>query len=294
MYKSNLNSDELVNTQISVENIKYNIEGNVDFYSEINNITTDTNNNTNTCLISGEPLSQYYQTLQCGHSFNYIPLYLYVKQSKYKFNHLEYTPLKLNQIKCPYCRNIQNELLPYFDELDFPKVPGVNFINEDCIAMNGRCEFINYKKIQCLSTRVYMLNGKCYCYTHRNITIHREHNKNKKLVKSSTTTKISSVVDGELINETSPITLNNTNILLNNDNNINTKSHELTQSVTEPIINITTMTTSIPKSYVVKTKSALSSVSSCVYVYVKGLQKGSCCNKPIYNIIDSYCKKHKK
>jgi hypothetical protein len=274
MYKSN--SDESGTPEICVENIKYNIEGNVDFYSEINNITNDNNNN-NTCLITGEPLSQYYQTLNCGHSFNYIPLYLYVKQSKYKFNHLEYTPLKLNQIKCPYCRNIQNELLPYFEELDFPKVPGVNFINEDCIAMNGRCEFINYKKIQCLSTRVYMLNGKCYCYTHRNITIHREHNKNKKQVLIQIPHKAKCNLNDDVV--VVPDISCNTNLNTTN----NTESQELTQPLTESILNI--------QQNMVKKKSP---TSSCVYIYVKGLQKGSCCNKPIYNIIDSYCKKHKK
>jgi hypothetical protein len=37
--------------------------------------------------------------------------------------------LKHTEIRCPYCRNKQSELLPFYSELNFPKIHGVNFID---------------------------------------------------------------------------------------------------------------------------------------------------------------------
>jgi hypothetical protein len=113
---------------------KYNIEGNIDFFSELyksfdNEEKNDENNNL--CLITDEPLKDKFIKLECNHTFNYIPLYLDIKNHKQKFNFMEGNSSKLNnnEIRCPYCRKKHSGLLPFYEELALPKVHGVNFID---------------------------------------------------------------------------------------------------------------------------------------------------------------------
>ena len=49
------------------------------------------------------------------------------------------TKLKQNQIRCPYCRHIQDELLPYYEDLGYPKEHGINFydVNKGNIDNNS-------------------------------------------------------------------------------------------------------------------------------------------------------------
>ena len=61
---------------------KYNIEGSIDFFSELNKLLNKENvknenvkNEENICLISNEELTDNFVKLNCGHSFNYLPLY---------------------------------------------------------------------------------------------------------------------------------------------------------------------------------------------------------------------------
>jgi hypothetical protein len=126
----------------------YNIENNIDFYKElysslyeedINNTNNYLDNNTELCLISNLPLKDFFVKLSCGHKFNYEPLYKDIYNHKKRFNNLEQSKNKLGlqQIRCPYCRNIQNELLPYYEQLGFPKENGVN--HYDVNDLNGIC-----------------------------------------------------------------------------------------------------------------------------------------------------------
>jgi hypothetical protein len=120
--------------------MKYNIENNIDFYNELygslcDNEKTDTSlGNENTielCLISNSPLVTNFVELKCGHKFNYGPLYKDIYNHKKKFNNMEQikTKLKQNQIRCPYCRNVQDELLPYYEGFGYPKEHGINFFD---------------------------------------------------------------------------------------------------------------------------------------------------------------------
>ena len=104
--------------------MNYSIEGNIDFYKELlesvckntlNNKNDEENKNNNICLITHESLDTDFITLDCNHKFNYFPLFNEIKKQKSVnyINHLETTHLKLNEIKCPYCRQIQPKLLPY-------------------------------------------------------------------------------------------------------------------------------------------------------------------------------------
>jgi hypothetical protein len=114
---------------------KYNIEGNIDFFSElyksldISENSEKTSEDDNLCLITGEPLVDYFVKLNCGHKFNYIPLYNDIKNHKQKFNSMESSFVKHDEIRCPYCRNKQQELLLYHEEIGLPKIHGVNFID---------------------------------------------------------------------------------------------------------------------------------------------------------------------
>jgi hypothetical protein len=110
---------------------KYTIEGNIDFFSELyKSLEEDDNinNDKNVCLITDKPLTDKYIQLQCGHKFNYVPLFLDIKNHKQKFNQLEgsNTQLKINEIRCPYCRHKHVGILPYYEEFGFSKINGVN------------------------------------------------------------------------------------------------------------------------------------------------------------------------
>jgi hypothetical protein len=69
--------------------------------------------------------------MECGHKFNYIPLFNDLVNHKKKFNNMEGTAthLKNNEIRCPYCRKKTAEILPYYEDLGLPKVNGVNYID---------------------------------------------------------------------------------------------------------------------------------------------------------------------
>lgn len=114
--------------------LKYKIESDIDFFSELYKSLDDEDKNTNddaVCLISNEPLIDKFITMECGHKFNYIPLYLDIKNHKQKFNGMEgnSTHLKQNEIRCPYCRKKQTYILPYYEDLELQKIHGVNYIN---------------------------------------------------------------------------------------------------------------------------------------------------------------------
>lgn len=85
----------------------------------------------NYCLLTKEPLHSVHIELVCGHKFNYVPLYREIVVQKtiglspngYYTSH----SLKRNEIKCPYCRNIQDKLLPYIEYDGVKKTYGVNY-----------------------------------------------------------------------------------------------------------------------------------------------------------------------
>jgi hypothetical protein len=129
----------------------YKIEGNIDFYSSLySSLDYDSDQDldqgskhTSVCEISGTKLIANFVTLECKHTFNYDALYTEICKQKYDFQ--SYTTDVLSKIdiqkirdkkldyyiKCPYCRHIQFELLPYHDDLPFQKKYGVNTEDPD-------------------------------------------------------------------------------------------------------------------------------------------------------------------
>ena len=102
-----------------------------------------------TCLISGEPLTTDSVKLECGHEFNYDSLLYELYQQKFIFKtygsnklykdeyemynkfHKDNNNQHLNDkyfIKCPYCRNIQFQVLPYKEP--YAKYYGLNTIDK--------------------------------------------------------------------------------------------------------------------------------------------------------------------
>ena len=125
---------------------KYTIEGNIDFHTELYKLLDEDSDDEETlCQISGLPLTDKYITLECNHKFNYTALYKEICKQKFVFK--TYNPnlltkkdqLKIRNskidyfIKCPYCRNIQFTLLPYYEELGLEEIYGINCIDEDLV-----------------------------------------------------------------------------------------------------------------------------------------------------------------
>lgn len=121
----------------------YIIEDNINFYEELNNtLTIENENNTKYCLITNEELTYTSICLPCGHSFNYLPLYNEVIKQKSNFSALEVNKLRNHQIKCPYCRTILNNILPYNEDVsNVKKINGVNVPSKYSLYPNT-CEYI--------------------------------------------------------------------------------------------------------------------------------------------------------
>ena len=123
-------------------------DGIFDFNAELEKLITNNecNSEDEECLISKEKLNDTAIKLECGHSFNYEPLYNeIVKQKVLGHRATEITKLCNHQIKCPYCRNIQNKLLPYAHFLNLRKVTGVNSPAK-WQMLNDRCCYSNNNK----------------------------------------------------------------------------------------------------------------------------------------------------
>ena len=178
--------------------MKYNTEDNLDFFSELyKSLDTienqeKTEEDDNYCLISGDLLTDRFVTMKCGHKFNYAPLFNDIMHHKLKFNSLESSnKLKCDEIRCPYCRHKQNEVLPYYEDMSFEKMNGVNFYSPKLPEIKNYCNY-NYHPCEFKKENPYFdsmieesfsnkkfvkcyYNGnalnayndtKCYCYKH--------------------------------------------------------------------------------------------------------------------------------
>ena len=168
----------------------YIIEDNFDFFKELSNINEDTKNehvinnentennenndntenteNNGVCLLNKQPLDKNAITLECNHTFNFIPLYHEICNQK-KYNGLETTRLKTHQIKCPYCRHINNKLLPHIKiNESMHYVYGVNSPNNLCM-INNKCiyKFKSGKnKNNCCGKPALYCENNYYCNQH--------------------------------------------------------------------------------------------------------------------------------
>jgi hypothetical protein len=179
---------------------KYIIDGDADgtmesnFFSQLKNMFShpqedNANNNTKLdnedgcCLLTKEPLKDIHMVLACGHKFNYIPLYREVVAQKtvtlssggYYGSH----SLKGNEIKCPYCRNVQNKLLPY---LEYDGIKKLFYVNHPAkMSMTTQpCTYSvistskskkSKKSPSCKDSAIEFCNGVYLCKKHYELSI---------------------------------------------------------------------------------------------------------------------------
>jgi hypothetical protein len=164
----------------------YKIEGDINFYDSLyGSLDYDSDKEQgNICEITGQKLINNFVTLECKHTFNYDAIYTEICKQKFEFH--SYTSDVLSKtdiqkirdskleyyIKCPYCRHIQFELLPYHEDLPFQKKYGVNTNDPDFKVIktsfissthsNGNYTYTSYgyqfaKGVCC---KMNMINGK--------------------------------------------------------------------------------------------------------------------------------------
>ena len=117
-----------------------------DFFNEINNTndSEDEGNDedeNNRCLISYDILNENSIKLPCEHSFNYFPLYQEICNQKLNINFREIVRLKIYQIKCPYCRTVHDNLIPYHEMDGVISKHGVTKPNK-YVLMPDNCKYI--------------------------------------------------------------------------------------------------------------------------------------------------------
>jgi hypothetical protein len=154
-------------THVITEKIIFDIDNKIDFYKEINADSDDESitDNNDICLITYQPLQSDFVKLQCGHRFNYDAIFSDAFNQKKKFKSLEVHRLKDLQLRCPYCRNVQDELLPHY-----AGKPSIYGVNTNCnILMHD--SFFNMKNPkEYPETYKYFAKGYC-CYNISNISL---------------------------------------------------------------------------------------------------------------------------
>jgi len=151
----------------------YVIENNIDWNALLYNNTEIDNNtkiddNKKYCLISSLELTDGNITLPCNHTFNYLSIYNEIINQKLNNSNLETQKLKFNQIKCPYCRCIHNQLLPYYKLPNINRIIGINAPEKYCLKLNS-CEYLykTGKKKGCFCCKsAFNTNNGIFCNTH--------------------------------------------------------------------------------------------------------------------------------
>jgi hypothetical protein len=163
--------------------MNYSFPSGFNFYEELqkeinkkNGENSKLENDNNICLIDGSKLKENsYIELNCGHKFNYISLLNDVKEDKYSrsknysYYINAYNKLNDNQLRCPYCRQIQDCILPYFPEIVPEKIRYVNFPMYLTMG-NNTCDYI-FKTGKNKSNKC---GRKCYrkqCHQHYKTSI---------------------------------------------------------------------------------------------------------------------------
>ena len=171
---------------------KYKVEGNISFYDELfKSLDDETDDECDVCQITSLPLETHYVTLECNHKFNYCALYKEICRQKYDFKTYEFNVLPRKEqilirasnvdyfIKCPYCRNIQFNILPYYEELGLEQKYGINSldtslptyqVNKPLLSTHPNYTFhmygVLFKKGQCCVETMHCNNEikyKCQC-----------------------------------------------------------------------------------------------------------------------------------
>ena len=169
------------------------------FYEELKKSLLEDTTYEDTCLITNEPLKNVYITLNCNHKFNYDPIYKEICVQK---DRPASQKLSLTQIRCPYCRIVQNSLLPQID--GWAIKAGVNSPSKYCMFIN-KCKYVSRNGTLC--------NKSCnseYCVRHNNLI-------NKKTIKEEEYKKkrcACTTISGKRCKNIGKVKINNSNDIL--------------------------------------------------------------------------------
>lgn len=265
---------------------KYYLEGDVNFFDELQKMLTDTDENkqleddyNNKCCITNLPLDKKYVKLDCNHCFNYIPLYKEIFSQKfiYKNYHLHKEPkdsfkkLKTYNyyIKCPYCRNLQSNLLNYYPELGLAKIYGINSSSTEDTYHEGTQYFCGGTHPSCIEIKDFICcknsNNYCfqykksYCYQHYKVALRDIRQKSSQLKKDLISMK-------KIIKENT------------------SKKKKVEKQGNPPVVNI--------KTSISKNISQNVIDNTCKEILKTGINKGNVCNRSAFK--DGCCKRHYK
>ena len=143
-------------------------EDNLNFKTELKKLYDCADNINDLCLISGEELTKSHIILECNHKFNYIPLFDDIVKQK-KIRRFNTNNLEVHQFRCPYCRIIHNEILPYIPTERKEKLIGINSPYSCIMKHHVMCEWVCIKGankgIKCKNDANY-IGEKSYCSNH--------------------------------------------------------------------------------------------------------------------------------
>jgi hypothetical protein len=143
--------------------MNYIIEDNLDFKAALENDFAEENI---ICLISQQPLTKSHIQLPCKHTFNYKPLYKEIYAQKIVRNIFETVKLKINEVKCPYCRSVSEYLLPYLPSEEADRKNGVNSPAKYCMPYMIACDWpTSIKDNTCIQPACY-IDTVSYCKKH--------------------------------------------------------------------------------------------------------------------------------
>jgi hypothetical protein len=164
-----------------------------DFFAQLKNMSSrseeagenENENQDNCCLLTKEPLKNIHIVLECGHKFNYVPLYREVIAQKtiglsstgYYTSH----SLRRNEMKCPYCRNVQDKLLPYLEFDGVKKMSNVNhpakmsMTSQPCMYSANLNSKKSKKNASCKECAIEYYNGTYVCKKHYELSLTTTH-----------------------------------------------------------------------------------------------------------------------
>jgi thiol-disulfide isomerase/thioredoxin len=154
-------------------------ENNVDFYKLLSESENSNEKEDELCMISKNKLTDTHIILDCGHKFNYMPL-LKDMYTRMYLSHdvkcLRGFPLNVDKIECPYCRRINNHILPFLKEEYNVKIYGLNSLVKDHIIQEINIPFYDISKCSVEDCHHYYYAGYLLPFCQKHLT-------NKPLIK---------------------------------------------------------------------------------------------------------------
>jgi len=289
---------------------KYIIEGSINFFEELYKSLDEeedihkSEKDEKMCLISKQPLTENFVTMKCGHKFNYIPLFKDLYNHKKNFNNLESSSGKLNknEIRCPYCRMKQSELLPYYENFGVQKVMGINeiyvehnktnqmsFLNERCEYVENNINIVGENAVipcYCYGTPICLIeNGtnygdaKRYCWKHKKMMIRKY---KQELLEKEKQAKLDEKMKAKKLKEEAKL-----------QEKEEKKKNKLIQKGLKEKKKIQNVVLG-PSIVQQDSESTAQEQIGCVAVLKSGINKGNKCGGKICNAEHKTCKRHTK